>query len=206
MASMHPSELLPAWLDLLGAVLFVLIAASHLRHLVQTDGQRRPWHACHVLMAVSMASMYASGVIGAGPGVVAFWRVAIATAGVLAVLWAWWGGTDTVNPVWLLTALDLGAMSYMWSPGSSGTVAAVLVLLYLLGDGAMWTLDAHRSFERAPSLLRWLPLGDASGGTVALGGVGARAEALLGDRDISPSMVLMSLGMAYMVLAMRLVG
>lgn len=198
--------LLPVWLALLGAVVFAVIALSHLRHMIQTDGQRRPWHASHVLMAVSMACMYAPGSAGHSSGLVAFWRVALAAAGVLAALWAVWGASGAVNPLWLLTALDLGAMLYMWSPEPSGPAAAVLVTLYLLGDAAMWTFDAHRSFAREPTLLRWLPVGDAGGGRLALPAVAARANTLLGDLDISPSMVVMSLGMVYMLVAVQLVA
>jgi hypothetical protein len=198
--------LLPIWLELLGAVLFGAIALSHLRHMVQTAGQRRPWHACHVLMAVAMACMYAPGHGTHLPAVPGLWRVALAAAGLLAAAWAWWGAAESLNPVWLLTALDLGAMLYMWSPGPSSRAASALVMLYLLGDAVMWTLDVHRSLERQPSLLRWLPLADPRGGTLATAVLDARAGALLGDLDISPSMVVMSLGMAYMLLAMGPVG
>ena len=193
--------LLPVWLELLGVVGFGLIALSHLRHMIQTDGQRRPWHACHVVMATAMAFMYAPGAAAHLLGVTAVWRVVLAAAGLLAALWAFWGASERVNPVWLLTALDLGAMLFMFSPHPRGVISATVVL-YLLADTAMWTLDAHRGLEREPSLLAWLPLGDPSGGTLAVDTGEVRAGSLLGELDISASMVLMSLGMAYMVLAM----
>jgi hypothetical protein len=204
MVPLQASGLLPPWLALLGAVVFAVVALSHGRHLLRTAGQRRPWHACHVLMAVAMVFMYAAGAGGVGPGIAAFWRLALAAAGVLAVLWALWGGAETVNPVWLLTALDLGAMLFMWSPRTSGGAAGALVVFYLLGDAVLWACDAHRSLERGPTLLRWLPVGDPAGASPALASGVARTDGLLGDLDVSPSMVLMSLGMAYMVLAMQL--
>ena len=194
---------LPVWLELLGAVVFGLITLSHLRHMAQTDGQRRPWHACHVLMALAMTFMYAPGVSDHLPGVAAVLRATLAAAALLAILWAFWGAAQSINPVWLLTALDLGAMLAMFSPQPPGRALGSLVVLYLLADAVMWAVDAHRSFERAPSLLRWLPAGAPRGATLAVPALAARADALLGDLDISPSMVLMSLGMAGMVLSMQ---
>ena len=197
--------LLPGWLQILGVVGFAVIAVAHLRHLLHTDGQRRPWHACHVLMAVSMIFMYAPSLAGAVPGSTTFWRGTLAAAGLLAGLWALWGGGGRINPLWLLTSLDLGVMLYMWSPGPSGAAVALAVTLYLLLDAGLWALDAHRAFERAPSpLLRWLPVASPGGATLALPAVAARADALVGELDIGPSMVAMSLGTAYMVLAMHL--
>ena len=46
----------------------------------------------------------------------------------------------------------------------------------------------------------------AAPGGVALPVAGARAESLLGDLDISVSMVLMSVGMAWMFAAMQLLA
>ena len=195
--------LLPAWLQIIGVVLFALIAASHVRHVLHSDGQRRSWHACHVLMALSMIFMYAPTLAGDVLGITTFWRAVLASAGLLAALWALWGNSGAINPVWLLTALDLGVMFFMWSAPASRTAVTVLVTLYLLMDAVLWAVDAHRVMERAPSLLRWLPVAGSSGATTfALPAAVARADALLGDLDIGPSMVVMSLGMAYMVAAM----
>jgi hypothetical protein len=192
--------LLPFWLALAGAVLFGLVALSHLRHMAQTDGQRRPWHACHVLMALSMICMEAPMSATRLPELAVAWRIALAGAGLLAALWAVWGTSGAPNPVWLLTALDLGAMLYLWSPGPSGPAISAAVTLYLLADAGMWAFDSHRRWEREPSLLRWLPMGNSPGASVALPAGVARVDRLLGDLDISPSMVLMSLAMAAMVL------
>jgi hypothetical protein len=191
--------LLPFWPALLTAVLFALVALSHLRHMAQADGQRRPWHACHVLLALSMICMEVPVSAARLPEVAVAWRVALAVAGLLAAAWSVWGASGSLNPVWLLTALDMGAMLYLWSPHPAGTAVSATVALYLLVNAGVWTFDAHRRWEREPSLLRWLPMGDAQGGAVTLPAVVLRADTLLGDLDISPSMILMSLGMAAML-------
>jgi hypothetical protein len=186
-------------------VVFAAIALAHLRHMVRTDGQRRPWHASHVLMAAGMAFMYAPGATDHLPGLAAVVRMALAAAGLLAGAWAIWGAAGAVNPVWLLTALDCGAMLFMWSPEPSARAVSWLVLAYLLGDAAMWTVDAYRRFEGERSLLRWLPVGDLGGaGAIGLARISAPGAGLLGDLDIGPSMALMSLGMAYMLVVMQL--
>jgi hypothetical protein len=205
--SAQASGLLPAWLGLLATVAFAIVALSHLRHMATTDGQRRPWHACHVVMAASMALMYAPGVTDHLTELVLICRVALLAAGLMAGLWALWGASGSLNPVWLLTALDLGAMLFMWSPPSHNRAVSWLVLVYLLGDAGMWMLDAYRRFEGERSILRWLPVGELGGsGTVGLHRVTATGAGLLGDLDISPSMVVMSLGMAYMLVVMQLMS
>jgi hypothetical protein len=197
--------LLPLWLELIAVAVFVAVALSHLRHMVATDGQRRPWHAGHVLMAAGMAFMYAPGAMDHLPGVSAVWRLALAAAGLLAGAWAIWGASSGVNPVWLLTALDCGAMLFMWSPDPGARAVGWLVLLYLLADGAMWTLDAYRRFEGERSILRWLPVGELGGaGSVGLARISPAGAGLLGDLDIGPSMAVMSFGMAYMLVVMQL--
>ena len=55
----HMLNLLPLWMGVAWTAAFLAVAASHLRHMAATTGQRRPWHSCHVLMAVGMAFMYA---------------------------------------------------------------------------------------------------------------------------------------------------
>ena len=77
-------SLVSEWLGIAGAAVFVVIAASHLRHLTTATGQRRPWHACHVLIAVGMAFMYAPAAIDPFVIPAGFWRVVFALACVLA--------------------------------------------------------------------------------------------------------------------------
>jgi hypothetical protein len=190
--------LLPEWLGIVGAAIFVMIAASHLRHLVTADGQRRPWHACHVLIAVGMAFMYAPSAIDPLGIPAGFWQVVFAVACVLAALWSMGGAQRAPTLMWLLTAIDLGAMACMWTPNVSASLCWALVV-YLGAQASLWALDAYRRVDGAAPVINFSALSAAPAGMSLP--VAARAESLLGDVDISVSMVLMSVGMAWMFAA-----
>jgi hypothetical protein len=206
-------DLLPGWLGAVACAVFAAVALSHLRHMAQTGGQRRPWHACHVLMAVGMALMYLQGGLLSPAVMQDFWHVALAGAGVLAAVWALWGASGAVNPVWLLTALDVGAMLFMFSghagqAGHAGQPALGWVIsTYLVGDACLWVVDAYRRLDGSSSILRWLPVvGYEVNGPGGLPLASSSRQSLLGELDISPSMVVMTLGMAYMLVAMQLMA
>ena len=194
------------WLGIGGAAMFVVIAASHLRHLIKTTDERRSWHACHVLMAIGMAFMYAPASIDSlgVPGT--FWRLVFATAGVLAVFWAL-GGTDrALSPIWLLTAVDLAAMFYMWSAHAFVALSWLLVA-YFVVEAAMWALDAYRQLDGGTPSLGWRMLPQESGSGALSPAPAAAAttasRSLIGELDIGVSMFAMALGMAYMLAAMQ---
>jgi Domain of unknown function (DUF5134) len=195
-------NLLPEWLGIVGVAVFVLIAISHLRHLAMTSGERGPWHACHVLMAVGMAFMYAPAAIHPPAVPSVFWRAVFSIVGVVAALWALGGSRRAPNLIWLLTAVDLGAMVYMWSPGSLVAPLTWILIAYLTAEAGLWAIDAYRRIDGgAPIIgLTVAPAGYETG-TVVLR---AAPAALLGDLDISASMIGMTLGMAYMFVAMQL--
>jgi Domain of unknown function (DUF5134) len=195
-------NLLPEWLGIVGVAVFLLIALSHLRHLAMTSGERTPWHACHVLMAVGMAFMYAPAAIHPPAVPMTFWRTVFAVTGVVAALWALGGSGRAPNLIWLLTAIDLGAMVYMWSPGSFTASLTWVLVAYLTGEAALWAVDAYRRIDGSTPIigLRMAPAGYETG-TVTLA---AAPASLLGDMDISASMIGMTLGMAYMFAAMQL--
>jgi hypothetical protein len=200
----HAMPLVPEWLGIAGAAVFVVIAASHLRHLTTATGQRRPWHACHVLIAVGMAFMYAPAAIDPFVIPAGFWRVVFALACVLAALWSMGGAQRAPTLMWLLTAVDLGAMVCMWTTNLSASLRWALVV-YLGVQASLWALDAYRRVDGGAPVINVAGLSAAPGG-VALPVAGARAESLLGDLDISVSMVLMSVGMAWMFAAMQLLA
>jgi Domain of unknown function (DUF5134) len=195
-------NLLPEWIGIAGAALFLLIAFSHLRHLAMTSGERAPWHACHVLMAIGMAFMYAPAAIHAPTVPTAFWRVVFAVTGVVAAVWALGGIRRAPNLIWLLTAVDLGAMVYMWSPGSFVAPLTWILVAYLAAEAGLWAVDAYRRVDGGTPIIG-LTMASAGydGGTVTLA---AAPASLLGDLDISASMIGMTLGMAYMFIAMQL--
>ena len=196
--------LVPEWLGIAGAAVFVAIAASHLRHLTTAVGQRRPWHACHVLIAVGMAFMYAPTAIDpfVHPRPLLADRVRRRVRARRAVVDG--GAQRTPTLMWLLTAVDLGAMVCMWTTNVSASLRWALVV-YLGVQASLWALDAYRRVDGAAPVINVSALSAAPRG-MSLPVAATRVESLLGDLDISVSMVLMSVGMAWMFAAMQLVG
>jgi len=195
-------NLLPEWLGILGTVIFIAIALSHLRHMRMSRGERTLWHSCHVLMAVGMAFMYAPAAIHPPHVATMFWQVVFAVAAVLAALWAFGGGRRAPNVIWLLTAVDLGVMAYMWSSGSFVAPLSWVLVAYLVCEAGLWVTDAYHRLDGGAPVTGWTVSGaGGEGGAIAL-----RATApavLLGDLNLSVSMVAMTIGMAYMLAAMQ---
>jgi hypothetical protein len=207
-----PINLLPEWAAVAWTAIFLVGAASHVRHMAHTTGQRRPWHACHVLMAIGMAFMYAPARIDPLAVPTQFWQLVFALGGMIAATWAIGGGGRVSTLIWLLTSIDLAAMLFMWSASAHANAPAVAWILagYLLIEGLMWALDLYRRLDGLTPIISWRLLATESGATVPVAAVGASRSrsgvALLGELDISASMVAMTLGMAYMLIAMQLMG
>jgi len=209
--ALHALNLLPLWMGVVWTAVFLVIAASHLRHMVQTTGQQRPWHSCHVLMAVGMAFMYAPGQIDPLAVPSAFWKLVFAAAGVIAAVWAIGGVGRVSTLVWLLTSIDMAAMLYMWSGPRRADTAGVTWLLtgYLLAAAVMWALDLYRRLDGATPIVSWQLLATESGATLSATSFSTESAAsgsLLGELDISASMIAIALGMAYMLVAMQLMA
>jgi uncharacterized membrane protein HdeD (DUF308 family) len=204
-SGMHAAiNLLPEWLGIVGVVVFLGIAASHLRHVARTDGQRRPWHACHVLIAVGMAFMYAPAVIDSLAVPAVFWQLVFVSTGVLAALWALGGVGRVPTLMWLLTSIDLAAMIYMWSPHSAAAALGWLLAGYFVAQGAMWSADAYRRLDGHTPIISWNLMSDTSGSATVTVPVArtVASDSLIGELDIGLSMIAMTLGMAYMLVAM----
>lgn len=200
-------DLIPVWLGLLAVVALLAVAISHLRHLLETCGERRSWHLCHVFMAVGMAAMYVPASIDPGLVPAELWRLLFVAAATLAAgRWiAGLLGAMNQNNLWALTALDLGAMAYMWSPASFASPLTWALVGYLALEAGLWGFSAHRVVDGGRSglglrLVAALPDGD----TAQIADSGARS--LVGGLDISLSMSVMTLAMAYMLVAMQLIG
>jgi hypothetical protein len=75
--------------------------------------------------------------------------VLFACAGLVAALWASGGNSRVPVLMWTLTAVDLGAMLYMWSVSAQSGTAAVswLLVVYLVASAAMWAADASRRID-----------------------------------------------------------
>ena len=210
-AAAHRLNLLPVWIGVAWTVVFLVIAGSHVRNMNRTTGQRRPWHACHVLMAMGMAFMYAPAEIDPLAVPSAFWKLVFAAAGLIAAVWAI-GGVGRVSIlIWLLSSIDLCAMIYMASGTGRADTAPVTWLLtaYVLAEAVMWSLDLYRRLDGMTPIISWRLLAIESGATLPAASISTGAAgsgSLLGELDISASMIAMALGMAYMLVAMQVMA
>jgi hypothetical protein len=203
-SNMKMAGLVPEWLGIGGTAVFLVIACAHLLHMARTDGQRRPWHGCHVLIAVGMAFMYAPPTLDHLGVPAAFWRLIFASAGSLAALWALGGIGRVPVLLWFLTSIELGAMMYMWSPHSQVAPLTWLLVAYFVIQAGMWALDAYRRLDGASPIISWDVMSAPRGAAVTVSGAGFASQSLIGDLDIGVSMIAMALGMAYMFAAMVL--
>jgi hypothetical protein len=205
----HAVNLLPVWVTVGWTAVFLAIAGSHLRNMTKTEGQRRSWHACHVLIAIGMAFMYAPAQIDPLGVPSAFWKLVFAAAALIAAVWAI-GGVGRVSVlIWLLSSIDLCVMLYMASGPRRAGMAPVTWLLtaYVLGETVMWGLDLYRRLDGAAPIVSWRLLATESAATLPAASIstgGAATGTLLGELDINASMIAMALGMAYMLVAMQL--
>lgn len=198
-------DLLPEWLGIVGAVVFLLIAGAHLGHLAMSGGERRRWHVFHVAMALGMASMYAPARFDPFPFSAGAWQLVFAGLALVVGL-RWLAGVTGVaagNPLWLLTAIDLGAMAYMWSTDAFVPTLTWVLVGYLVLEAALWVANAYRQVDGATPLIHWSAMTPTSGGAAVVVST-ARSGTLIGSLDISVSMTAMAIGMAYMLAAMQL--
>ncbi|ASU81359.1 DUF5134 domain-containing protein [Actinopolyspora erythraea] len=109
--------LLPMWLRTVWIVGLCAVVVVHVGHLVALSGQHRAWHAGHTVMATGMALMYLLPRMQHPElyraGLVLFALVALAQAVTTVALRAREGA---VNPLWLLSTVDMLAMVYMLLP------------------------------------------------------------------------------------------
>ena len=194
------TNILPEWLAVLWTLAFIAILVIHARHVLDSDGQRRIWHSGHVLMALGMAFMFAPASLDHFAIPAGFWQLAFAN-GALAIL-AWMLAQAlsgrAINVLWLVMAVDLGAMAYMWSASGFQAPLTWLLVAYFAAQSLLWISDRMRDIDQRT--LHRGSLSVAPGGVVAI----AAAEPLVCFRDLRLSMFAMTLGMAYMFAAMQL--
>lgn len=200
-AAVHgTTNILPSWLAVLWTLVFIAVLVIHARHVIDSEGQRRVWHSGHVAMALGMIFMYAPASIDSFDVPAGFWQIVFADLALAILAWmlAQALARRPVNVLWLMLAIDMGAMAYMWSPsGFQAPITWVLVAYFAL-QGGLWVTDRMRSIDH-----RALWSGSASitpGGAVAI----VAAEPLVCFKDLRFSMLAMTLGMAYMFAAMQL--
>ncbi len=206
MTAVHgATNILPEWLAIVWALVFVAIFVIHLRHVLDTHGQRRLWHSGHVLMAAGMAFMFAPTSIDHFNIPATFWQLAFANAAAVMVAWtlAQLLSGRAVNLLWIVIAVDLAAMVYMWSP--NGFVAPVtwLLVAYFAIQAVLWATNTFRRLDRERQIPGISRIQINPGGTASVAAVAA-AEPLVCELDLRPTMTLMALGMAYMFAAMQL--
>jgi hypothetical protein len=197
----HSTNILPSWLAVIWTLAFLAIIASHVRHVIQSEGQRRWWHSGHVAMAIGMTFMFAPASIdhfNIPPG---FWSLAFANGAIAIMLWTLVQGLAGrgTNLLWMLIALDLGAMAYMWSPTGFQAPITWPLVAYFAAQAVLWGTNRMRDFDERTIF----------GGAVAVTPNGALtasvAEPLICFKDLRLSMAAMTLGMAYMFAATQLV-
>jgi hypothetical protein len=195
------TNILPDWLAVVWTLVFLAIIVIHARHVLESDGQRRYWHSGHVLMAIGMTFMFAPASLDHFNIPTGFWSLAFANGALAIVLWMLvqaFAGRGT-NLLWLVMAVDLGAMAYMWSPSGFQAPITWLLVAYFAAQALLWGTNRIRDFDERTIL----------GGAVSVTPEGALAasvaEPLICFKDLRVSMAAMTLGMAYMFAAMQLV-
>jgi Domain of unknown function (DUF5134) len=194
------TNILPAWLAVIWTLVFAVIVVVHVRHVSETQGERRFWHSGHVLMGFGMLFMFAPPSLDHFGIPTAFWQLLFATATFALVIWMLVSLTNgvPVNRLWLALAFDLAAMTYMWS--LNGFVPAItwVLVAYFVVQAVLWGTDRYRELD-----------GHQIGGGLFVGGDGtvtaSAVSSLVCERDLRVSMGVMALGMAYMFAAMQLV-
>lgn len=195
------TNILPSWLAVIWTLAFLVVVVVHAHHVVQTRDGRRWWHCGHVAMALGMLFMFAPASLDHFNIPSGFWQLLFANAAavVLAFILASALSRRAVNALWAAAAFDFAAMAYMWSP--SGFVAPLtwLLVAYFTVQAVVWGSGRYRGLDERPLL---------SGHTVNPDGTltAARAPRLLCERDLRPTMCVMTLGMAYMFAAMQLLA
>jgi hypothetical protein len=201
-ASAHgTTNILPEWLAVVWTLAFIAIIVIHTLHLRDTHGQRRLWHSGHVLMAFGMAFMFAPSSIDHFNVPSGFWQLAFANGAIATVLWMLAQALNgrAINVLWLVMAIDLGAMAYMWSPSGFQAPLTWILVAYFAAQSLLWVTNKMRDVDHKTLLGGGFSV--TPGGAVAM----SAAEPLVCFRDLRASMFAMTLGMAYMFAAMQLV-
>jgi hypothetical protein len=193
------TNILPTWLAVIWTLVFLAVFLIHLRHLMDTRGQRRLWHSGHVLMAIGMAFMFAPASIDHLDIPSSLWQISFAGGALVILAWMVTEGLErrAINVLWVVMATDLAAMVYMWSPNGYRAPVTWLLVAYFGAQTLLWATDRMRSIDEHA-----LP---GSFSVMSDGSVGAAVAApLICYRDLRLSMSAMTLGMAYMFVAMQL--
>jgi hypothetical protein len=193
-------DLLPDWLAIVWTLIFLAILVTHARHVLRDDGQRRYWHVGHVLMAAGMIVMFAPPSIDPLDLPAGLWQLAFAAAAGLVLGWTVHKAVirEAVSVLWLVLALDLAAMVYMWSESAFRPAITWVLVTYFAAQAVVWVTNPMRAGVEGPAR-------PAAGGAPAATAT-AVAKPLFCEGDLRVSLGAMTLGMAYMFAAMQLMA
>jgi hypothetical protein len=190
------------WARVVWIFAFVWITASHTTHVAFMRGQPRAWHLTHLAMAVGMVYMFAPWTRPPIPyrtWEMAYLAIAIAITAFVAQQWV---RNRAVNVLWFAQLLAMVAMAFMSAlmagaaPSGYHVITWALVAYYCVEAGE-WS---RRHFAEADTERRsWIPFGlhPRPGRAVCAARLCGRVPV-----DLAVSGTVMSLGMAYMFLAM----
>jgi hypothetical protein len=142
--------LLPQWLRIVWAVALTGVLLLHLWHAWYIPGQPRWWHTGHIIMALGMMGMYLlgmahSGLYRAGVALFAIMTLALVTTAVV-----FRRQERVLNPLWMASAVDMLAMTYMLLPPAAQPAGVRWVFVaYLACQALAWALDI---WDRVPVL------------------------------------------------------
>lgn len=156
--------LLPMWLRIVWVVALCGVIVTHVGHAVAMPGQRRWWHIGHTAMAVGMALMYLLPRMQHPAlyqaGLVLFVLIMVTEAAATAVFRRREG---ILNPLWLLSAVDMFAMAYMLLAPAARPVWLTWVLVaYLSAQVLGWAFGV---WDRLPVFARRFPAAAAPEGS-----------------------------------------
>ncbi|MGA9874574.1 MAG: DUF5134 domain-containing protein [Solirubrobacteraceae bacterium] len=195
------TSILPNWLAVIWTLAFLLVLVLHARHVAETQDGRRWWHSGHVLMALGMTFMFAPMSLDHFNIPNGFWQLLFANASGLVLAWILAQALSgrAVNMLWVVMAVDLGAMVYMFSP--AGFVAPItwLLVVYFAAQALMWVTNSYRKLDSHTII---------GGNAINADGTltATAVQPLICERDLRGSMFVMTLGMAYMFAAMQLLA
>lgn len=191
--------LLPTWMRVLWVVALIIALVAHLGHVYHMSGQQRWWIFGHVIMAAAMIPMYMPEILGevdfSWLAIRLFISAALVTAAVSITMRR---RENVLNPLWVMLAVDLGVMAYMWLPVTNRpSILDGLLAVYSGYQVVAWLFGM---WDRIPVLDRSMPGGNhrpRPAPTVAV--VSLTTHTSLTGRA---TLAVMAASMGYMLIAM----
>lgn len=222
MPTMHMSmPLLPLWLQILWSAALLAVVVLHIWHAWHRPGQHRLWHGGHTIMAAGMIWMYLAMPTMGHPSQAraALVLFAVLTAALVVIALVWWRREHVLNPLWIASAADMLAMTYMLIPAMARPAALTWIVVAYLGLQALaWAIGAwarlplYRPSPGEPGVSQPAPTTPVSEpphaphATVTAPAIQAATAARTGlsgriTLDVRITLAIMAASMAYMLAA-----